>query len=186
LRLFGRKPAPVEGSKTETEKTVEIPLGGRLVVEFTKIKKSEDSPQGKRVVTSRKKINWRGGGRFRFIQRGMNLHYVDTEQLKWTPPEKRRRGFWKLQFDENYCEPLGNDGVARRNPVVSMILRDETMMQLVQIAQLLLPIQITRTMAITVLVFGSMSFLLGLGFDSVFNTAPQTVVHWLTSPPVIK
>jgi hypothetical protein len=60
------------------------------------------------------------------------------------------------------------------------------MMQLVQIAQLLLPIQITRTMAVTVLVFGTMSFLLGLGFDSVFNTAPQTVVHWLTSPPVIK
>lgn len=186
MNPFARRPKQVEGSKTETEKTVEIPLRGRLLVEFTKIKKSEDDTEGKRVVTSKRKINWRGGGKFRFIQRGMNLHFVDTEQLRWTPAVDRKRGFWKLQYDENFCEPLSQDGIAHRNSVVSMILRDESMMQLVQIAQLLLPIQITRTMAITIAVFGTMAFLLGLGFDSVFNTAPQTVVHWLTSPPVIK
>ena len=181
---FARK-AKVKGSKKETDTTKEILLGQRIPVEFTKIKQSIDDPSGKRVVTRRMKAAWRGP-KHTFIQRGGRLYFVDPAQLQWEPEKGRKRGYWKIQFDDAWCEPLGKDGLAHRNAIVSLILRDESMMQLVQIAQSFLPLTLTRTMIVTVIVFASMAGLIGLGMNEVFHTAPTTIVHWFTTPPVIK
>lgn len=171
-----------QAAKTETDTTTEIPIGFRLPVEFTKIKKGKDE-QGHRVVTRRIKVRWGGTGKTTFIQRGSNLHYLDTESLMWEPQKGKKKGYHKLQFDENLCEPLGADGKAHRNPIVSMILRDESMMQLVQIAQQFLPLTITKQMLIVVGLFAGMALVIGLGFNEVFHTAPTETIHWLNSKP---
>lgn len=174
-------------SHPATDTSKEIPIGYRLPVEFTKVKKGKKADgaieEGHRVVTQRIKVRWTGNAKNTFIKRGSNLHYIDTESLLWEEGKGKKKGYHKLQFDENLCEPLGSDGKASRNPIVSMILRDESMMQLVQIAQQFLPLTITKQMLIVVGIFGLFSGLLGLGINEVFHTAPTTVIHWLNSKP---
>ena len=134
-----------------------------------------------RLNSERMMVKWRGN-KTTFIKRGNNLYYLDTESLLWEPANGKKKGHWKLQLDENLCEPLGADGKAHRSWIVSIILRDESMMQLVQIAQQFLPLTITKPMIITMLIFGSMALLMGLGINEIFHTAPTTVVHWLNGP----
>lgn len=172
-----------EQVKAETDNTIEIPIGAKIAVEFTKIKKVHGDATEKRVVIARRNVAWRGTNKT-FTQRGKNLYFIDPAELIWEERKGRRRGYWKVRYDTTWCEPLGNDGKAHRSPIVSLVLRDEVVGQLILIASTILPIQITRTMAVTTLVFAIMTAFVSLAIST--QVAPQTVVHWLTSPPVIK
>lgn len=180
------KPKPAEATLQQTDQTKLLPLGVKLPVEFTKIQKTEDDKDGKRVVVEIRKIRWRGSSeRYQFIQRGKALHYVDLQRLRWEPKRGHKKGFWKLQYDETICEPLDKDGNAHYHQNVATILRDETMMQLVTIAQMLLPLTITRQMVYLMAVFSVIALFIGLGVNEIFHTAPTTIVSWLPSAPKV-
>lgn len=194
MRFFNRglpKTEPAQPSQSERDTTREIPIGHKLPIEITRIKKKADEAQGKRVVIQTARIKWRGV-KATFYRRGKALHFIDTEGLIWNPVIKKKslfssekvdRGYWKLQFDEHLCEHLGLDGKAKRSETVSRILRDEWADEIVQIAQKIFPIEFTRTLVIVMIVVGALVFISGLTFNSIFHTAPTTEIHWVTSQP---
>ena len=183
---FGHRSQP-QATVLETDATKEIPLGARLHIEITRVKKSKDDPLGKRVIIGKKKINWRGG-RYTFYCRGKKYYFVDTQALMWESKVNKKRidkGHWKLQFDEHICEPLGKDGKTSRSSTVSAILRDEFIGNVVTIASTILPVEINRTTAIAMIVAGFAIGVIGFGWEPLFHTAPNTVIHWLPSAPRI-
>lgn len=164
--------------KLPTDKTIQVKLPNRIRVQLTRTAVNEKHEET-RVLSSSFKVRWRGR---QFFQRGMALYFIDPRRIS-----KETTGEMKLVYDTDYCEPLivKGDGTTevKRSEVVSMILRDEVMNELIVIAQTILPIQISKTMASTVIVFAVMAGFITLAISPL--VAPATSVHWVTSAPSV-
>ena len=175
LPSFKRKQLP--GTESETDQTTEIPIGSKIFIEYMRVKDSSNPDDIKRIISGTGNVGWRGEKKT-FVKRGQKLHFIEIQTIIWD----KERNRWKIQIDENWCEALKN-GKTYRSKMLSIILRDDTMVQLINIASNFLPIQITRTMAVTATIFAVGAGLFVLALAPSF--APTTVVHWLSSPPKV-
>lgn len=175
MSLFRRKD---KGTQAQTETLKEIHIGGRIVDEITRVKKGEKGIEGK-VTVGRVKTQYRKPGNF-FVKRGKALYFVDTEKLKFDP-KMGRGGSWKVQHDQFFCEPIGDDGRPHYSRTLGAILRDETITQMVDVAQAFIPFELTRGKAAVLLFAAIVAALAGFVIPGVISTGPNTVIHWVPS-----